>query len=362
MKKKFLFVIYSIYGGGAEKQMQYILKYIDRNKFEPHLAVFHITGKEKEVVPKDVPIYNLSTRLRPSSFFLIFKLIKLIKKISPDKILSFMWGANLLALVAGVLTNKKVLVSERIYTGIDLKEYSFRWLISLFISKLYNKAYKVVAVTEEVGRNLVVDLGVTEKKIIIIGNAIDINELNYLVSSYTVNINKYVFACGRLEKQKNFSFLVEAMAGIKDYKLVVLGDGSQRKYLERMAVELGVDLILPGYVDNPYPYFKNAKVFVLTSLYEGFPNVILEAWGCGCPIIATDCPWGIRDIIEDGINGLIVPANNPDAMTKAIWEVISDDELRQKLIDNGKRKVLEYDVSRVERKWEELLEVERDTH
>ena len=96
--RKILFVIYSIYGGGAEKQMQYLLRYIDRTKFEPHLFVFRLFGGESKLVPRDVPLYELRKNLVPRTFFAIFFLLKLIVKIKPDRIVSFIYPANLVAL------------------------------------------------------------------------------------------------------------------------------------------------------------------------------------------------------------------------------------------------------------------------
>jgi len=355
MRKRVLFVIYSIYGGGAERQMQYILKYIDRKKFEPHLAIFHLTGKEKNVVPDDVPVYDLSAKLRPASFFVFFKLLQLIKRLRPDKILSFMWGANLIFILAGIITRVPVVISERTFTPVDLKQYRLRYIRKFEIKMLYPYAKKIIAVSKNIKTALTDFFNIPHKKIKVIENAVDIEEIALKCKQYDVSIGDYVFACGSLEKIKNFSFLIEIMAEIKNYKLIILGDGSQREYLKNKAEELGIDLILPGYVENPYPYFRNAKVFVLTSLYEGSPNVVLEAMTCGVPVVAVDCPGGVREVIKNGENGIIVPQKDKTKLVKAIKDVLENRPLREKLVSNAGEYIKKFGVVDMVKKYESLI-------
>ncbi|MFQ5867208.1 MAG: glycosyltransferase [bacterium] len=354
--KKILFVIYCMYGGGAEKQMQYILRHIDRKKFEPNLAVFHLTGMEREVVPEDVPIFDLSTKLRPASIFLTFKLIGLIKKIKPDKILSFLWGINLISILAGILTKTDFLISERTLSEIDIKGYFLSKLRKKVVSLFYHKAEKIIAVSHNVKKNLCKYFDISKRKIEVISNGIDLKKIEKLKSEYEINLQNYLLACGGLHKWKNYDFLIEVMAELKSLSLVILGDGPLKKHLKQKAESLGVNLILPGYINNPYPYFKKAKVFALTSLYEGFPNVVLEAMACRVPIVSVDCPGGVNEIIETGKTGLLVPLGDKKVLTSAVIKLLENKNLCKILTENSYRKIKEeFTLDRMIKSYEDVM-------
>ncbi len=132
-----------------------------------------------------------------------------------------------------------------------------------------------------------------------------------------------IVAVGRLERQKDFPTLLDAFAQIRQRRqarLVVLGEGSLRGNLETLARQLGVaeDLSMPGFVKNPFAYMARASVFVLSSIHEGFPNVIVEAMACGTPVVSTDCPSGPSEILDGGRYGPLVPVGDSKALAAAI--------------------------------------------
>jgi glycosyltransferase involved in cell wall biosynthesis len=132
-----------------------------------------------------------------------------------------------------------------------------------------------------------------------------------------------VLGVGRLAAIKNFPLLVRAFARVRahrDCRLVILGEGRHRALLQRMAAQLGVAdaMDLPGFEANPYAYMSRAAVFVLSSSWEGSPNVLVEAMACGTPVVATDCPSGPREILQDGKLGPLVPMDDELALSKAI--------------------------------------------
>jgi len=128
---------------------------------------------------------------------------------------------------------------------------------------------------------------------------------------------------GRLTKAKNYSTLIEAFAKVRqqrDVRLAILGNGEERPSLEGLVRRLGLenDVWLPGFVDPPYPYLARASVFVQSSIWEGFPTVIVEALAFGVPVVSTDCPSGPREILENGRFGELVPVGDVEALADAI--------------------------------------------
>jgi glycosyltransferase involved in cell wall biosynthesis len=136
-----------------------------------------------------------------------------------------------------------------------------------------------------------------------------------------------IVAAGRLAPQKNFPMLVRALAEVRksaDAGLVVLGEGPERSAIERLVRDVGLDghVLLPGRVENPFPYMARCRVFALSSSWEGFANVLVEALAMGAPVVATDCPSGPAEILDGGRYGHLVPMDDHRAMARAILAVI----------------------------------------
>lgn len=132
-----------------------------------------------------------------------------------------------------------------------------------------------------------------------------------------------ILGVGRLEPQKDFTTLLQAFARVRaqrECRLIILGEGQLREGLLSQAQDLGIrqDLALPGFADNPYAWMARARLFVLSSRWEGSPNSLVEALAVGTPVVATDCPNGPREILEDGRHGTLVPVGDHAALAGAI--------------------------------------------
>jgi len=139
---------------------------------------------------------------------------------------------------------------------------------------------------------------------------------------------KIVLAAGRLHPQKDFPTLLKAFHNVRqemECKLIILGDGPGKDALAELADTLGItnDLDIVGFVENPYAYMSKADVFVSSSINEGLPTVVIEALACGCPVIATNCPGGSSEILQNGEYGTLVPVGNAAAMGDAIYNVLT---------------------------------------
>jgi glycosyltransferase involved in cell wall biosynthesis len=132
-----------------------------------------------------------------------------------------------------------------------------------------------------------------------------------------------IVSIGRLTSQKAFDVLIQAFSHVRRHRLarlLILGEGEQRQGLQALVRELGLeqDVSLCGFVPNPYPYMARAALFVLASRWEGLPTVLIEALYFGTPMVATDCPGGTREVLQDGQYGQLVPVDSPLALAEAI--------------------------------------------
>jgi glycosyltransferase involved in cell wall biosynthesis len=352
--KKLLCVIYSIHGGGAEKQMRYLLRQLDRHTFEIHAAVFSAKN-DAIVLPPDVHVYNLDSRGYPASVMLLIKLVRLIITIKPHVILSFLWGTNLIALIAALVTRVPVVISERTYTIADIGNYSLRFIRKRLISLLYPGAKEIIAVSYAIKNSLVTDFHITRKPIRVIYNGIDIEEINRLSIQYAVSeIHDYIISCGSLNRIKNQALIIQSMAGAVTLPLVLLGAGPDQKYLAALARRCNVKTLFPGFKDNPYPWIKHAQMLILSSLFEGLPNVVLEAMALEVPVIAVDCPGGIRELITHKQTGLLIPPSR-DAIIDAINQLQTDRLLKELIVRNSRELIRHFDVSTMVRHYDYLL-------
>ena len=340
--------------------MQYILKYIDRKKFQPYLALFQMTGKEKDVVPADVDVYDLSTKLRPASFFLFFKLAKLIKRIKPDKILSFMWGVNTVAVPAALICGVKIIAGERTFPMRSVERYGLGRIRRQLISFWYRRAEKIIANSDAVRESLIKDFCIPAANTEVIHNGIIEEEVRNKSGEQVQGIpeGEFVISAGHLEEVKNYGFLIEVMAQVNKTKkvpLVILGEGPMRRCLEKKAQAADIELILPGHVRNPFPFIKKSSVFVLTSLYEGSPNVLLEAMACGVPVVAVDSPGGIREMIETGKNGIIISQGSKIEMAEAIKRILGNPDFAKGITAQAQKTVSQFDVLSMVKKYESII-------
>ena len=165
-----------------------------------------------------------------------------------------------------------------------------------------------------------------------------------------------IVSIGRLHRQKDFPTLLTAFARFLEHRparLLVLGKGPQLSELSKLAGELGISrhVDFPGFVDNPYAFLARARLFVQSSRHEGFGNVLVEAMACGCPVVATDCPSGPSEILENGRWGQLVPVGDPAALAEAMARAMDAPPRRDALRDRASF----FSVDRAVSRYEELL-------
>ncbi len=238
--------------------------------------------------------------------------------------------------------------------------------VKILIKLLYPKADKVVTVSEGVKKDLVVDFRVPEQNVEVIYNPLEIEKNQQLAQEkvtehpwFTDNI-PIIINAGRLSGEKGQKYLLEAFKIVRQQvncRLVILGQGGKEQELKELVVDLGLvnDVAFLGFQKNPFKFIAKANVFVLSSLWEGFPVVLLEAMACGIPVISTDCPSGPNEIIQDRVNGILVPLKDAKRLAEAILTVLQDKALEMSIAEEALKGIEKYSVSRIAKEYAELF-------
>ena len=203
------------------------------------------------------------------------------------------------------------------------------------ISRFYPRADGVITVSQGVADDLVAHSKLSKQQIQVINNPIVTPDLMQAAQQeidhpwFAPDAPPVILGTGRLSKQKAFDVLLKAFAIVRQQRpcrLMILGEGPLRGELETLAKSLGIsdDVSLPGFISNPYATMRQAKVFVLSSAFEGFGNVLVEAMAVGTPVVATDCPSGPRDILDNGRYGPLVAVGDSNALAQAILDTLDN--------------------------------------
>jgi len=352
---KLFVVIPKFEKGGAERTVS-VLSEEWHEKNEVKLIIFDATNFS---YPFNGTIIDLKLSALDGVFLKIFqffrrliKLIKLFRRENPDRIISFMETANFPSIFAAYFTCKleKLVVSTHADPKVMLKLQRF------FIPYLYRFPKKVVSVSKGVS-NALIKIGIPKKKIRTIYNplATSAPPISKTLLKPRNAPKNYILAVGRLDKQKGFDLLIEAFSNlaISNTHLVILGEGEERKKLERIISNKGLSdrIHLFGLIDEIWPWYRYAKCFVSSSLNESWGNAIIEAMSQGCPVVAFDCDYGPREIITNGFNGLLVKSSDIQILTNTIIKLLSNKPLRNKLIFNGLIRSSEFDAKNLSIQW-----------
>ena len=364
MKKKVMFVIPSLAGGGAEKVLVDIITNLNYERYEISLILFEKKGQYLSLVPDDVKIYDLKKINRLSFFRLIFLTVKVINRIKPDSIVGFMSYANLVTILSRTLSGSKANLIITIHNCLTYQLYyeRFKKIKHFLYKRLFKFANVIVCTSKGVEIDLVKRLNLSKEKIKVIYNPLDLHKINRLKNENPeiYNLEKYIISVGRLTKQKGFPYLLRAYASIHnriEEKLVILGEGKEGENLRQLSERLGIKekTIFLGFQNNPYKFMKNASIFVLSSLWEGFGIVIVEAMACRTPVISTDCPFGPGEIITNGKNGILVSPLDEKALAEAMLTLLGDRNLRKKFSEEGKRRAEDFRIEKILPQYEELF-------
>ncbi|BAU23563.1 glycosyl transferase family 1 [Caldimicrobium thiodismutans] len=390
----------SLSGGGAERVTVNLFKALNFKKF------FLLEKEVKYEIPEEKIEYLSNHTTKTSSIhktlFIPVYALRLSKKLkAQDIVLSMLERANYVNIVASFLSKHKSIISIRMsqrYGRPSWHPYNF------FNKLLYPKADLIITVSKSIKAELEKFYGLPGEKIKVIYNPVYFNEIQEkkeaLLNEYEPIFNNPVLiTAGRLTKQKGQWYLIRIFKALKkdfpNLKLVILGEGELKGYLVKLSQNLGLktfvwdegrlsedfDLYLLGFQKNPFKFIARSELFVFPSLWEGFPNALVEAMACGVPVISSDCRSGPREILapetdfeqqtkepEFASYGVLMPpfevkykeANEPLEERELMWvEVIKrflkDEELRRGYAQRAVERAKEFDIERIVEEWRKII-------
>ncbi|WP_313359710.1 glycosyltransferase [Empedobacter sp.] len=332
--KTILFILPDLNQGGAERVITTLCNELDRTKFCPKLMLFKKEGYYLNHLKDDVEIIELNvSRIRYS----IFKIIPLIKKLKPEIVFTG-WGeiSAFLSPIISFFPKTKFITRETNVVSEHVKRKEI-----LFFYRFYNNFHQVIAQSDDMKNDLIENFRISENKIIKINNPVDFDLINRLkIENITIDFDtsyKNIVAIGNLSPRKGFDLLLNVMNEMKEENihLTILGDGAFKDELAQQKDKLSLNNVtFKGKVSNPFVYLKNADLFVLSSRYEGFPNVLLEAGACGTYSLANNCPGGINEIVQEGINAEIFPISDSKGFAEQIKKVLQENHSEEQIIES----------------------------
>ncbi|ELS03856.1 glycosyltransferase [Xenococcus sp. PCC 7305] len=358
-------VINSLSGGGAERAAVLLAEGLVTRDHQvslvtifPESTDFYQLSEQVTRVPLGIdgkssnPIAAISNNLNRLRI-----LRKSINSLEPDLVISYLYKTNVLTLLALIGSKCPVIVSEQNHP--QSTKVSPVW--NQLRSWVYPLASKVVSTSK--GVDAYFDwMPPAKREVIYNPLAVTSQTAEDVAIPPEFNPEKqWLIAMGRLTEQKAFDVLLQAFARIaqqySNWQLLILGEGELRGELEQLKTELGLgqQVVMPGLIANPFPLLRRGQLFVLSSRYEGFGNVIIEAMACGLPVISTDCPSGPSEIIQDDISGLLVPVTNVDALAQAMATLMSRPDKRQQFIEKAQQGLGRFELQNILDRWEELF-------
>ena len=352
--KKIAFIIYSLEMGGAERVVSELA-----NKFsEKKSNIFIILISQKEPyfdLSSNINVIHLPVLTDTSSIFIkinnTFKRLYFLRKVILENditnIISFTTTINIYSLIVSFLTPTKIIISERT----DPLVHKLGSILVVLRKFLYRFADKVV-IQNKVQYDFYSKY-VNSKKLLIIPNPV-----KKIVDNIHLNKEVNIISVGRLIKSKNHIELIKCFKDAKiNCKLIIIGDGDQKEtivdFLKKNDLQNRV--VLLGSQKDVYKHLNPNWIFASTSLYEGFPNALIEAMNAGLNCIHYDCPSGINEIIEDNVNGYLIPLNSKEIFTEKLKEVYQNSEKRIVISKNAKIRAKDFNTEKISKKWEQIL-------
>jgi glycosyltransferase involved in cell wall biosynthesis len=363
---KICFVIPTLTSGGAERVAVTVLSALDQQ----HERVLYLFSAENAVYLDRVGNgIRVVVATQKSWLGRLRELAMFIREFQPDIVMPFLSYFITALAVKWAGSRSIVVFNQGTPTSGFLEDPDFSWkqpwrrrVFAAMTRYFYNRADAIVATSQGVADDLIANYGVARPKIHVLHNPVDLDALAQQsaepIDAELAGDHPVVAAAGRLANVKNYPLLIAAIAELAPTTLVhvwILGEGPERSRLEALARERGVASLVRflGFQSNPWRFIARADAFALTSVYEGFGNVLVEAMACGTPIVATGSP-GTIEIITNGRNGFLVE-HDARSLASAIGELVTNRERREALIARARESVAHYALPAVAGRYEQLF-------
>ena len=313
-RQKVFFVIPNVNAGGAERVAMTLLQHLDRRDFSYTLVVLDDgNGALADQIPEDVRLITLGKkRVRAT----LFALIRLVWKERPALIFSNLSHLNLMLSMFRFLfpSDVKFIARESNIISQNVLLFSVSAVWQILYKLFYGYFDRVICQSIEMNDDLIETYGFPATRAVVIPNPIDVNQIRLLAKAdiSPKHADLTFVACGRLDFQKGFDILIDALAlaNLESVCLIIIGEGVLLRELKKQAEALGLEnkVSFLGFKANPYPFFKQADAFILSSRFEGMPNVVLESLALGTPVIATPAPGGVVEFLNN-IDGCMISSD-----------------------------------------------------
>lgn len=361
----YLFLINGLRGGGAERVLQVLANHYAKDSKPVVILTLEEPGSDFLFDPRVTirqliwaPSWGwLRNWLLPLQWLALCLWVRLLK---PTFCFSLLARSNFLNVLSGLVTGVRTPISEHIhsveeFSGGGVRNWGAIWLIR----RLYPLASDIFCVSHGV-KDCLVGLGVSHPQMVVMPNPIDLSQAATRTAVEKDPSTIRIITVGRLTPQKDHHTLIHAFAEIcqsRPLELHIVGDGPLRDDLGELVSQLGLDrqIHMLGWVENVFVHLNGADIFVLSSRWEGFGNVLVEAMACGLPVVGTDCDSGPGEILGSGRFGILVPVGDVQALARALTQLIESSELREHYAKLGQQRALDYSVDKIARRYEQLL-------
>ena len=370
LKKKLLIFIPSLAGGGAERTIINIMKYLDKSIFDITLVMVnnYVNNENKheylELIPSEVKVKYLNCSLSKYSIAkIIGRLAKIINSENPNLIFSTTMKANIITVLAGKFSkvNAPIIIRE----SNNRSESKIPRVYKVLTSLLYNRADHVIGLSKGVEEDLIENFQVDKSKTSVIYNPIDIESIYGLkeekVEDLTLDSEeKLIVSVGRLVKQKDYETLLRAFAIIEKSvksRLLILGKGPEEENLRLLTESLNLTekVNYLGFKKNPYKYMQLSDLFILSSKWEGFGHVIVEAMTLGIPVVSTNCKSGPGEIIDRNKFGVLVEVGNYKQMAEKSIDILCNPDKHNILAELGRSRSVDFNAEKIVKEYQNLF-------
>ena len=372
-RRTICFTLPSLAGGGAERAAVQILNALDGDRWERWLYLFRREGPYLADVTSGVQIAHANGESRVGRWRALRRFMRALR---PDVVVSFLSYFTVLSAVRAAGVGARVVFNQQTPMSAFLADGDYRWkrpwdrrAFAAVTRVGYAAADLIVTTSRGVAEDLTVSFGVDADRIRVVHNPVDLRAIAIAVheplpaAHDALWTRPAIVAAGRLAEAKNYPLMIESLAVLRQRipaRLFILGEGEQEPVLRDLVATRNLtDAVhFCGFQSNPWKYIARADVFALTSRYEGFGNVLVEAMACGVPVVAASSS-GAREIVDDGEDGLIVERHEPVAVAAALERILCDAALRQRMSDTARRRAERFAVASIAAAYERVFEAVR---